>query len=56
MATLLNTTALGSVQGTTEDGVTQYLGIKFANLKDRLADADLIAERHGDVLNATKDG
>jgi carboxylesterase type B len=56
MATLLNTTTLGRVQGTTEDGVTQYLGIKYATLKDRLADAELIAERDGDVLDATKDG
>ncbi|KAJ5611260.1 hypothetical protein N7510_007979 [Penicillium lagena] len=56
MATLLNTTALGRIQGTTEDGVTQYLGIKYATLKDRLADAELIAERDGNVLDATKDG
>lgn len=56
MAALLNTTALGKVQGTTKDGVTQYLGIKYATLKNRLADAELIAERDGDVLDATKDG
>ncbi|KAL2809418.1 Alpha/Beta hydrolase protein [Aspergillus granulosus] len=56
MAALLQTQHLGTIQGKSSDGVTQYLGIKYATLKDRLADAVLF-EGHGDgVLDATKDG
>lgn len=56
MSTTLSTTKLGQIQGKSGDGVTQYLGIKYATLEDRFADAQLIEERHGDVLDATKDG
>jgi carboxylesterase type B len=58
MATTLKTTALGDIQGRDDDGVVQYLGIKYATLKDRFADAELISERPASagVLDATKDG
>ncbi|KAL3463902.1 Alpha/Beta hydrolase protein [Aspergillus heterothallicus] len=56
MATLLQTQQLGAIQGKSNDEVTQYLGIKYATLSDRLADA-VLYEGHGDgVLDATKDG
>ncbi|KAJ5159476.1 uncharacterized protein N7482_006480 [Penicillium canariense] len=56
MATIITTSRLGQIQGRTRDGLTQYLGIKYANLKNRLADAELIEERQGDLLDATADG
>jgi hypothetical protein len=36
--------------------VSQFLGIQYATLKNRLADAELVERRHGDILDATKDG
>lgn len=58
MSALLQTTFLGQVRGTTTDGVTLYRGIQYASLKNRLADADLIASRSSEdgILDATKDG
>jgi hypothetical protein len=56
MPTTISTTKLGQIRGKSGDGVTQYLGIKYATLANRFADAQLIEERHGDVLDATKDG
>lgn len=54
--TVLTTTSLGDIRGSTADGVTQFLGIKYANLKDRFADAELVEQRTGGVLDATTDG
>lgn len=56
MTTTLRTISLGEIRGKVADGVVQYLGIKYASLKNRLADAELIEKREGDVLDATKDG
>lgn len=56
MATTLSTSKLGQIRGKSENGVTQYLGIKYATLENRFADAQLIEERQGDVLDATTDG
>lgn len=56
MTTILTTTSLGDIRGKTVDGVTQFLGIKYATLKNRFADAELIEQRNGDVLDATTDG
>lgn len=35
--------------------MVQYLGVKYATLKSRLADAELVERREG-VLDATRDG
>ncbi|KAL5340273.1 Alpha/Beta hydrolase protein [Aspergillus crustosus] len=56
MAAALQTKSFGTIQGKSSDGVTQYLGIKYATLKDRLSDAVLIDSRKGATLDATKDG
>ena len=56
MSATINTSNLGQIRGKTEDGVTRYLGIKYATLKDRFADAQLVEERQGDILDATADG
>lgn len=50
------TTHLGEIRGKTTNGVSQFLGIKYATLKNRLADAELVERRAGGVLDATKDG
>ncbi|OJJ01739.1 hypothetical protein ASPVEDRAFT_83267 [Aspergillus versicolor CBS 583.65] len=56
MAAVLQTQHLGTIQGKSGDGVTQYLGIKYATLKNRLADAVPVDSPRGDTLDATKDG
>jgi hypothetical protein len=56
MTSILKTTSLGEIRGKTVDGVVNYLGIKYASLRDRLAEAELVERRDGDVLDATKDG
>ncbi|OKL57800.1 hypothetical protein UA08_07259 [Talaromyces atroroseus] len=58
MAALLQTTFLGQIQGKTADGVTHYRGIKYASLRNRLADAELVSSRSSEdgILDATKDG
>ncbi|KAL2863394.1 putative carboxylesterase [Aspergillus lucknowensis] len=56
MATVLQTQQLGAIRGKGSEGVTQYLGIKYATLKDRLADAVLFEGPNDGVLDATKDG
>lgn len=56
MSATITTSNLGQIRGKAEDGVTQYLGIKYATLKDRFADAQLVEERQEDILDATADG
>ncbi|KAL4898094.1 Alpha/Beta hydrolase protein [Aspergillus ambiguus] len=56
MTTILQTKLLGDIRGKNVDGVTHYLGIKYATLKDRFADAELVETRQAGVLDATKDG
>ncbi|KAJ5194583.1 uncharacterized protein N7498_008021 [Penicillium cinerascens] len=56
MTTILATRCLGDIRGKTGEGVTQFLGVKYANLKNRFADAELVEERKGDILDATADG
>ncbi|EAW16306.1 putative carboxylesterase [Aspergillus fischeri NRRL 181] len=56
MATILQTRLLGEVRAETHDGVSQFLGIQYATLKDRFADAELIEQREGSILDASKDG
>lgn len=52
----MKTTSLGEIRGKDANGAAQYLGIKYATLKNRLADAELVESREGDVLDATRDG
>lgn len=58
MTAILQTTHLGQVQGKNIDGVTHYRGIKYASLRNRLAEAELVTSRSPDegILDATKDG
>ncbi|GAB1199562.1 hypothetical protein APSETT444_008912 [Aspergillus pseudonomiae] len=55
-ATTIQTKHLGQIRGRTAEGVTQFLGIKYATLQDRLADAQLVEKHDGGIVDATKDG
>lgn len=52
----ITTRNLGQIRGKSENGVTRYLGIKYATLQDRFADAQLVEERQDDILDAIADG
>jgi hypothetical protein len=47
---------LGQIKGNTVDGAVQFLGIKYASLKDRLATAELISHYDHGPIDATKYG
>ncbi|OGE49725.1 hypothetical protein PENARI_c020G05258 [Penicillium arizonense] len=50
-------TLLGQFRGKTVDGVTQFLGVKYASLRNRFADAEMIGYAEGDaILDATEYG
>ena len=53
---ILETSKLGEIRGREGNGISQYLGIQYATLKNRFADAELIEDRTGGVLDATNDG
>ena len=46
---------LGEVTGNEKGGVTQYLGIKYASLKERFAAPELM-EKYEDGVDATRYG
>lgn len=48
--------SIGEFKGIKGDGVTQYLGIKYANLKDQLAVPELVKHYSSDIVDATKFG
>lgn len=50
------TTFLGEIKGIVDHGVVQFKGVPYATLTDRLADAQLIYSRNGDILDATRYG
>ena len=54
--TTIQTKHLGQIRGKTAEGVTQFLGVQYATLENRLADAQLVEKRSGSILDATKDG
>lgn len=48
--------ALGQVQGTQRDGVAQFLGLKYASIKDRFAPPELVDSYGPENTDATKFG
>ena len=56
MAGLVRTSSFGVVQGVKANGVTAFLGIKYATLKNRFAEPEIIERRIEGVLDATQDG
>ncbi|KAL4869900.1 hypothetical protein BDV12DRAFT_184854 [Aspergillus spectabilis] len=47
---------LGEIRGTTDGHVEEYLGIPYASLRNRWADAVLVSELNEPMLNATNHG
>lgn len=56
MVTTLKHSTLGNVKGNKGDQVVQFLGLKYATLKDRLATAQLLGSYGFDGVDATKYG
>jgi carboxylesterase type B len=55
MATTLKS-SIGEFRGVKRDRVVQYLGIKYADLKDQLAVPELVKSYGGEVVDATRFG
>ncbi|KAF2139205.1 uncharacterized protein K452DRAFT_300289 [Aplosporella prunicola CBS 121167] len=57
MTTTIQHPSLGQIRGKAVDHVTQYLGVKYASLKDRFAEAEMITgPMSEDVFDATAYG
>jgi hypothetical protein len=56
MSTALQHSELGELKGNLVDGAAQFLGLKYATLKNRLATADLISNYGQGTTDATKYG
>lgn len=56
MSATLQHTRLGELKGNEVDGVAQFLGLKYANIKDRLAPAVLNNDHGTAPIDATKYG
>jgi carboxylesterase type B len=52
----LRTRYLGTIRGRSDEHVEEYLGIPYATLANRWADAVLVSSLDGTVLDATKEG
>jgi carboxylesterase type B len=57
MATQFRHQSLGEIHGRKRDGVIQFLGIKYASLKDRFSGSELFDHNGGNgVIDGTKLG
>lgn len=56
MAAKIEHPDLGEVCGNSVDGVTQFLGIRYASLEGQLAPAELVESHPSGALDATKLG
>jgi carboxylesterase type B len=57
MAAHLKHRRLGQIQGKQGDGVVQFLGIKYATVKDRFAGSELVEYGSGEsMIDATNLG
>jgi hypothetical protein len=56
MSTSLQHSELGELKGNIIDGVAQFLGLKYATLKNRLATAELLSNYGQEPTDATKYG
>lgn len=56
MAASIKHTKLGEVQGNIKSGTAQFLGLKYATLKNRLATAEIAQNDGTGVIDATKFG
>lgn len=56
MTTFFTHADLGGVRGNDNDGVVQFLGIKYASLKDRFSAASLVSDYGSGSIDATAFG
>lgn len=49
-------TPFGEFKGKNGDGVVQYLGVKYASLKDQLSVPEMITEYGSETVDAAKFG
>lgn len=56
MSTTFNHTHLGELKGKAVDSAVQFLGLKYASLKDRFATAELVDSYGPGSTDATKFG
>ena len=56
MPTNLKHSQLGELQGNSEDGTAQFLGLQYATLKNRLATAEMVDTYGSGTTDATKFG
>ncbi|PCG94964.1 Carboxylesterase, type B [Penicillium occitanis (nom. inval.)] len=47
---------IGVLVGKAEDGIIQFLGVRYASLTDRLAEPELLSHYDGEKIDATKKG
>jgi len=47
---------LGALHGKAGDGVVQYLGVKYASLKNKFSPPELCGKYEGGAIDATKLG
>jgi hypothetical protein len=49
--------SLGEIHGVQKDGIVQFLGIKYASLKDRFAKSEILGRGvEGSIIDGTKHG
>jgi hypothetical protein len=56
MAEIFSHPILGKLVPKSLDGVNQFLGLKYASIKDRLAAPELYSPTSGEVIDATQHG
>jgi carboxylesterase type B len=56
MSTLFKHTELGEIKGNVVDSTVQFLGLKYASLKDRLAPPQLVTSYGAGTIDASKHG
>jgi len=56
MASPLNHPTLGQIRGNLKDGVVQFLGVKYASIKDRFAPSEVFDSSGSGIIDATKPG
>lgn len=56
MSVILNHSQLGDLKGNVVDGTAQFLGLKYATLKNRLARAEIVGNYGSGQTDATRYG
>jgi hypothetical protein len=56
MSTIFEHADLGEIKGKVVDGTVQFLGLKYASLRDRLAPPQLVTSYGAGTIDASKYG